>query len=128
MRFPLELRYTDFDTKGHVNNAVYLTYFEIARSKVWQTIGGDADFSFVVAEATVRFKAQARIGDSLEIAIWTSEIRTKAWVWSYRITNPVTGVLVAEGETVQVMFDYERRETMAIPPALRADLEKLRDG
>ena len=127
MRFPLELRYADFDTKGHVNNAVYLTYFEIARSKAWQAMGGDADFPFVVAEARVRYKAQARIGDSLEIAIWTSEIRTKAWVWSYRITNPVGDVLVAEGETVQVAFDYERRETMAIPPSLRADLERLRE-
>lgn len=128
MRFPLELRYADFDTKGHVNNAVYLTYFEIARSKAWQAMGGDADFPFVVAEARVRYKAQARIGDSLEIEIWTSEIRTKAWVWSYRITNPVGDVLVAEGETVQVAFDYERRETMAIPPSLRADLERLREG
>ena len=128
MRFPLELRYADFDTKGHVNNAVYLTYFEIARSKAWQAMGGDADFPFVVAEARVRYKAQARIGDALEIAIWTSEIRTKAWVWSYRITNPVGDVLVAEGETVQVAFDYERRETMAIPPSLRADLERLREG
>ena len=128
MRFPLELRYADFDTKGHVNNAVYLTYFEIARSKAWQAMGGDADFPFVVAEARVRYKAQARIGDSLEVEIWTSEIRTKAWVWSYRITNPVGDVLVAEGETVQVAFDYERRETMAIPPSLRADLERLREG
>jgi len=128
MRFPLELRYADFDTKGHVNNAVYLTYFEIARSKAWQAMGGDADFPFVVAEARVRYKAQARIGDALEIEIWTSEIRTKAWVWSYRITNPVGDVLVADGETVQVAFDYERRETMAIPPSLRADLERLREG
>src|SRR5687767_3777934 len=128
MRFPLELRYADFDTKGHVNNAVYLTYFEIARSKAWQAMGGDADFPFVVAEARVRYKAQARIGDSLEIEIWTSEIRTKAWVWSYRIMNPAGDVLVAEGETVQVAFDYERRETMAIPPSLRADLERLREG
>ena len=128
MRFPLELRYADFDTKGHVNNAVYLTYFEIARSRAWQMLGGDADFPFVVAEARVRYKAQARIGDSLEIEIWTSEIRTKAWVWSYRITNPVGDVLVAEGETVQVAFDYERRETMPIPPALRADLERVREG
>ena len=128
MRFPLELRYADFDTKGHVNNAVYLTYFEIARSKAWAALGGDADFPFVVAEARVRYKAQARIGDSLEIEIWTSEIRTKAWVWSYRITNPAGDVLVAEGETVQVAFDYERRETMPIPPALRADLERLREG
>ncbi len=38
----IETRFTDFDMMGHVNNAIYFTYMEIARSKYWkQAIGWD---------------------------------------------------------------------------------------
>ena len=123
MKFPLVPRYADYDTKGHVNNAVYLTYFEIAREKAWVGMGEGPDFSFVVAEATVKYLSQARIGDPLEIEIVTDEVRNKAWVWRYRITNPRDGRVVAEGTTAQVMFDYETRKSIPIPEALRRKLQ-----
>ena len=125
MRFSLETRYADYDTKGHVNNAVYLTYFEIARNRVWVDMGGGADFEFVVAEATVRYVSQARIGDPLDIDIRTTEVRNKAWVWSYRITNTRDHTLVAEGSTVQVMYDYEARKSIPIPDELRTRLTAI---
>ncbi len=125
MRFDLETRYADYDTKGHVNNAVYLTYFEVARNRMWVAMGGGADFGFVVAEATVKYVSQARIGDPLDIEIRTSEVRNKAWVWTYRITNTQTNALVAEGSTVQVMYDYEARKSIPIPDALRGQLGDL---
>ncbi len=31
-RHPIEIRYNDTDALGHVNNAVYFSYFEMARS------------------------------------------------------------------------------------------------
>ena len=126
MRFRLEPRYNDYDTKGHVNNAVFLTYFEIAREKAWiDGLGGDADFPFILAEATVRFRSEAMIGDPMEIEITTSEVRTRAWVWSYAIRDPRDGRLIAEGKTVQVMYDYEGRRAVAIPAELAARLPSL---
>lgn len=126
MRFRLEPRYADYDTKGHVNNAVYLTYFEIARSRAWlDHLGGNTEPPFIVAEATVKYLSQARIGDPLDIELDTAEIRNKAWVWRYRIIDARDERLVAEGSTVQVMFDYELRRTVPIPDDLCARLESL---
>ena len=126
MRFPLDTRYTDYDTKGHVNNATYLTYFEMARQRVWiDALGGSPDFTFVVAEASVRYASPAMLGDPLEIEIAVGEIRTKAWVWRYRIVDPRDERLVAEGSTVQVMFDYAARRSIAIPESLRGQLLAL---
>src|SRR5919199_4197848 len=120
MRLPLATRYADYDTKGHVNNAVFLTYFEIARERAWvDELGGDADFPFILAEATVRFVSEAKIGDALEIEITTAEVRTKAWVWAYVIRRAADAAVVAEGRTVQVMFDYAAGRTAPIPEALR---------
>ena len=126
MRFPLETRYADYDSKGHVNNAVYLTYFEMARHRAWvDGMHGDADFPFIVAEATVRYVSEAMIGQPLDIEIATSDVRTKAWVWSYVIRARDDDRVVAEGHTVQVMYDYAERRTMAIPDDFRAMLATI---
>jgi acyl-CoA thioester hydrolase len=126
MRMPLATRYADFDTKGHANNAVYLTWFEEARHRAWvERLGGNADFPFIIAESSVKYLSEAMIGDEMEIEITTSEIRTKAWVWTYAIREVGTGRVVAEGKTVQVMYDYAARKTVPIPTELRAPLEAV---
>ena len=123
---PLATRYADFDTKGHVNNAVFLTYFEMARAAAWvDHCEGGADFEFILAEASVKYVSEAMIGQTLDIEVTTAELRTKAWVWAYTIRDVSDGRVVAEGRTVQVMYDYERRATMPIPDGLRARLAAL---
>ncbi len=120
MRFPLATRYADYDTKGHVNNAVYLTYFEMARHRAWtEALAQSGDFSFILAEASVRFRTPAMIGEPLDIEIHTVEVRTKAWVWAYTIRRMDDRRVVAEGQTVQVMYNYEAARTVPIPEALR---------
>jgi acyl-CoA thioester hydrolase len=126
VRFRLETRYADYDTKGHVNNAVFLTYFEVARDRAWlDAVRGSPDAPFILAEATVRYVRPAMIGTPLDIEITTSEVRTKAWVWRYRILDGRNDALVAEGQTVQVMYDYASGRTVEIPSDVRAGLGKV---
>ena len=126
MRFRLETRDADYDTKGHINNAVYLTYFEVARGKAWlDAVRGSADAPFILAEASVRYVRPAMIGTPLDIEITTSEVRTKAWVWRYRILDGRNDALVAEGLTVQVMYDYASGRTVEIPLDVRAGLANV---
>lgn len=136
MLIPLSSRYTDYDTKGHVNNAIYLTYFEIARAHAWRELVKRSSASpvahrsnftdepqFILAEATVRYVSAAMIGESLEIEIRIAEIRTKAWVWEYVIRCVDDGRTIAEGKTAQVWFDYEARKSVPIPEEMRTALE-----
>ena len=125
MRFPLQTRFNDYDSKGHVNNAVYLTYFELGRVHAWLAVGGGVDVDFILAEAKISYRSPAMMGDPLELEVTTSEIRTKAWVWRYRVLDPRDDRLVAEGETVQVMYDYGTRRTVPIPAAIREALARV---
>ena len=123
MRFSLQTRFNDYDSKGHVNNAVYLTYFEVARTRAWlEAVRGSPDAPFIVAEATVRYLRPAMIGIPLDIEVATTEVRNKAWVWRYRIIDARDEGIVAEGQTVQVMYDYDAHTSVAIPPEVRAGL------
>lgn len=123
MRLPLHTRYSDYDSKGHVNNAAYLTYFEIARAAAWvELLGESPDFPFVVASAAVRFVTPARLGEALDVEVEGGEVRTKAWVWHYRVRERGSGRVVAEGETTQVMYDYAAGASVPIPAGLRPRL------
>jgi acyl-CoA thioester hydrolase len=135
LRFALVTRYSDYDTKGHVNNAVYLTYFEWARVQAWQNFvvreagitGADAsDPPLIVAEARVKYVSPANIGVPLAIEISLKEMRTKGFSFAYRIVaSEENDRLVAEGDTVQVAYDYSAGRTMPIPPALKRALEEM---
>jgi acyl-CoA thioesterase FadM len=83
------------------------------------------DGDFILAEAKISYRSPALMGDPLDLEVTTSEIRTKAWVWQYRILDSRDERLVAEGETVQVMFDYQARRTVPIPPAIREGLARV---
>jgi len=133
LRFPLATRYSDYDTKGHVNNAVYLTYFEWSRVQAWQQVATAgiaaadiADPPLIVAEARVKYVSPANIGVPLAIEISVKEIRTKGFSFAYRIVaSAEQDRLVAEGETVQVAYDYGAGRTMPISPEMRKALEGM---
>ena len=132
LRFPVATRYSDYDAKGHVNNAVYFTFFESARVAALREHfirtmepSEAVDPPLIVAEARIKYVSPARIGDPLEIEISVAEIRTKGFSFRYRIVDARDKRLVAEGETVQVAYDYAAGRSMPIPPAMRVGLEAM---
>jgi len=125
MRITLQTRYNDYDPRGHVNNAVYFSFFEVGRMHAWTAVGGGADADFILADAHIAYRSPGMLGDPLTLEITTPEVRTKAWVWSYRVVDARDDRLVAEGTTTQVMYDYETRRTIPVPDALRRALVAL---
>ncbi len=56
-QYPLEVRFRDLDGLGHVNNAVYLSYFETLRLHFALELLGVAHLAevpFILGEAAVR--------------------------------------------------------------------------
>lgn len=125
MRISLQIRYSDYDSKGHVNNAVYLTYFELGRVHAWRAVGGDDDASFILAEAQITYRAPATFGIPLDLEVTTAEVRNKAWVWRYRVLDARDDTVIAEGATTQVMYDYVARRSVEISPEVRAALARV---
>jgi acyl-CoA thioester hydrolase len=125
IRVPIQLRYNDYDDRGHVNNAVYLTYFELGRVAAWRALAPGAEPGFILAESRVRYRSPATPGIPLAVEVSAGEVRTKAWVWRYRVLDERDDRLVADGETTQVMYDYAAQRTVEIPAALRTALASL---
>lgn len=128
---PVTVSFRDLDSLGHVNNAVYLTYFEHARVAYGlRLVGGRglSDISFIMAEATVTYLKPAHYGDELLIGVRVGEIGTKSFVMDYRISRPRTADIVARGRTVQVWFDYAAQRSVPVPPDFRAAVARDNAG
>ncbi|MCS7054840.1 MAG: acyl-CoA thioesterase [Thermoflexales bacterium] len=125
----LTVRFRDLDAYNHVNNAVYLTYFEEARIAFITAIGMRSLFSrersTVIAHAEIDYRAPAQLGDQLDIAVTTGEIRNSSYELHYRITRRSDGVLIATGKTVQVCFNFVLNAPTRLPEAWRT---LLRNG
>jgi acyl-CoA thioester hydrolase len=120
---PIEVRFRDCDPLGHVNNAVYATYFEVARFSYWREALGytRADgFSFIMARVEVNFRAEAVAGEALDVRIRIGRIGRRSFTFDYEIVRIGDGVLIADGSSVQVMFDYATRKSQPVPEAYRA--------
>jgi acyl-CoA thioester hydrolase len=117
---PMDVTFRDIDAFGHVNNAVFFTYFETARTVLWfhLTGGQDAfDISFIVARAECDFKAQIRM-ERIEVLVRISEMRNTSLDFLYEI-HKADGTLAATGKVVAVLFDWTTRTKKPIDDELR---------
>ncbi len=134
-RHAIEIRYNDTDALGHVNNAVYFSYFEMARSGYYLAVAGHpfgtgpdaARRTFVIAEAHIAYRAPAFYGEPLDCATRVGWVSRSAFSFEYRLEVEASDLgaarVVADGSTVQVFYDLGRGRPMRTPPDLVADLE-----
>jgi len=122
---PWQVIFRDLDAFGHVNNAVYLTFFEWARARLWFELTGGSDpsaISFIVARAEIDFKAPIVL-EPIEIAVRIGAMRTTSFDTLYEIRNRNGKQIAATGRVVVVLFDWKRHAKTPITEELR---EKVR--
>jgi len=124
---PWQVIFRDVDAFGHVNNAVYLTYFEWARAQLWFALTGAAglptDIGFIVARAEIDFKLQIGM-EPIDICIRITEMRTTSFDTVYEIRKR-GGSVAATGKVVVVLFDWKAQTKMPISDELRQKVRAL---
>ena len=86
------VRFADTDAMGHVNNAKYLTYCEIARIRYWTDITGmpialgteDAE-SLILAEARITYRAPVFHGEIVTIQTRAVRIGRSSFTLEHRL-------------------------------------------
>lgn len=118
-------RWSDEDTQGVINNAVYLTLCEEARRSFFSAAGLLADnrFTFVLAHANVLFKAPERGGVDVVVEGATTHVGTTSFTQAYRLIEPRSGRVLCEVEARLVAWDGARQCKGVFPEAFRRALE-----
>lgn len=125
----IEVRFRDLDLLGHVNNAVYLTYLEVARTSYYEEVldmsfdeRDEVDFNLVNVE--MDFLRPVEFGDDVEVGVKTVDVGSSSMSTEYRVE--ADGETVAEASTVQVAVDEEGRPK-EVPGHWRESLSQYED-
>ena len=117
----IPIRFIDFDLFGHVNNSVYFTYLEIARSKYWEEIiNWDwKKTGIVVAHAELDYILPVVMGDKIAVHVKTTRIGTTSFDLSYEIIKLKGSeeVVCSRGKTICIAVNYSTKSPTAIPEA-----------
>ena len=116
----------EMDAFQHVNNTVYLRWFETARiawlAEVAFTATGGA--GPILARTEIDYRLPVVWPDTVEVAIGVAAVGRSSVTLAYRITSAShDGGVVAEGRTVVVLFDYATKKSVPLDDALRARIE-----
>ena len=126
---PIEVRFRDCDMMGHVNNAVYLTYLEMARFAYWKAAGLDrvaGEISYILARVEIDYRSQAEVNEVLDVAVGVTGIGRSSFSMAFEIRNPA-GRLIAAAKSVQVAYDYGARTSVPVPDAVRARISEFEE-
>lgn len=133
MSWPVEVEvnvaWGEMDAFQHVNNTVFLRWFETARIAYFQKIemptraGGETPGP-ILARATIDFKQPVTFPDRVKVRARIDKVGTTSFTMQYQAESQHRGI-VAEGDGVVVMFDYRKGTKVAVGDDLRARIAKL---
>ncbi len=121
-------RFRDTDAMGHINNAVYVSYLEVARQEYWRAFSHEEDYRrvpFILAHVSIDFRSEALVQEVLLLGIRCSAIGTKSFTFVYEIREKGNDRLVVEASSVQVCYDYAAKTSVLVPDELRRQLESF---
>ena len=126
----IEVIFRDIDSFGHVNNAVYFTYLETARTKYFQKLknqSGLEQMNMIVASASCNYKSPALIEEKLHISVGITRLGTKSFDFIYRIQSE-KGRQIADAKTVQVAYDYKTQNSIILPEKFKSTVLEMQRG
>ena len=122
-------RWMDNDVYGHVNNVVYLSWFDtvvndfLIRSAVLDPQQGVV-IGFVV-ETQCRHLSPLSFPHSVEAGLRVGRLGTSSVRYEIAIFGENANSASAQGHFVHVYVDRETRSPVPLPSALRAALQKI---
>lgn len=127
---PHQVIFRDVDAYGHVNNAVFFTYFEWARTLLWFEIagfGGATDIGFIVAHAQCDFRLSIEL-EPIEIRVRWGEVRNSSFDTHYEIRKNNGNDVAATGKVTVVLYDWARRSKKTVDDELRRKIAECSRG
>ena len=118
----------EMDAFGHVNNVVYLRWFETGRMAFFDQVGVslrdiEGGAGPILAHTSCSFRKPVTFPDTVTVHTAISRVGTKSFVMQYRVDSQVLGDTAAEGDGTIVWYDYAKCISVPVPTELRARLE-----
>lgn len=122
----VQQRFNDVDMFGHLNNSVYLQFFDLAKYRYFRKVMGD-DFDMrslavVIVNINCNFYEPAFLDEPLTVLTAVASIGEKSLTLDQRVINPRNGHVKCTGTTVMAGIDLATLQSAPIPDFARRNI------
>ena len=122
------VRFGDLDAMRHLNNVVFLRYFETARIAFIRSLLPEHDpshpeaeqFGLIFAECHINYRSPVYFDEEVDVECSVGEVRRSAF--QVLFTMRVGERIAAEGYGWLVGFDYAAEKSTPLPDAFKSVL------
>lgn len=121
-RMPAQLRFSDVDRFGHVNNSVYFSLFDMCKTRYFHDVVGTDIFDRmapVVVHIEANFISPVFFPDEIVIDTSIVKMGNKSFTLLQRALNERTDEVKCYCETVMVMMDTATNQSVEIDEEFR---------
>jgi acyl-CoA thioester hydrolase len=116
---PIHIRFSDIDSVGHVNNAIYLTYFEVARISYFRNVAGwdTKTTGIIVGRSEINYLKPVTIEDKIMCYVRVVRIGNSSFDVMHVLVKLTDGdeEICTTCKTVCISYDYTANKSVAIP-------------
>lgn len=123
-RMPVQIRFSDVDQFGHMNNSVYFSLYDLAKTTYINDVLGKNDWkktAIVVANINANFFAPVFFSDDIVIETSVIHLGHTSFTLLQRAVCDKTGEVRCECRTIMVYYNLEKKE----PEILSEEHKKL---
>ncbi len=123
----------DMDSFQHVNNTIYLKWFESARIAYFEASGviermEQDQVGPILASTSINYRSAVRFPDTVTAWATVTELRNTSFMMNYKITSAQqNNKVVADGTGAIVMLDYKTGAKEPLGSELRSQIERLQN-
>lgn len=121
----VNVRFSETDALGHINNTSYFIYLEEARMKFFEALGLASNvegWNFLLASTKCDFISQGYFNQLLSVRTYLTKVGTKSCELSHDILCSQTGETIAKGMAVLVCFNFNEQKSEPIPEMIKEKL------
>ncbi len=124
------VRTGDINYGGHMGNDKFLLLFQDARIRSLQSLGFEETHigegvGVILKAAHVEYLAEVFLGDELEVGVRFFDLKRTGFTVGFLVKRTSDDRVVAQGTTVMVAFDYEKRKIARVPEVFREKIDRL---
>lgn len=124
---PVQIRFSDVDQFGHMNNSVYFSLYDLAKTSYLRDVFGHQDwtkFAMVVANVNADFISPVFFTDDLIIETTVLHLGNKSFTLLQRAVDKNSREVKCQCRTVMVAFDVEQQLPIPIPQEYKEAISK----
>lgn len=123
----IQIRFNDLDGYGHVNNSVYLSYCEIARTNGYADVFNNSiekKMWFILTSAEINYKKFLKLEGKAFVKVWLSSAKGALFTFEYIIHNG-QGTVFATAKTTHAVYDAVKNRPVRVPQEIIDEVETL---